>query len=331
MSNLGTPGGQLEWTKSFDLRTLLIYVTACETGSMASAGERLGITQSAVSQSINRLEEGLDVQLIDRSARPFRLTVSGIELRKRAQELLLIARNTRQTIQNIGSGLQPELRIGLICTLMSAVMPKFYDQLRNVKMIKHIHFQSGQSQDHYRALMHREIDLIFSPEAYDFGDGFQKIEIFRDPFIVIRPRQNNSKPGLDGLIGKIPYVGLSPETTSGRMIKTHFQRMRIDVEDIVAFDTEDLILKLVSDGSGWTVVPLLTILNNQFDLSKVQVELFPKNPFSRTLALFYRSGELGDLPPEIAKIVVGRMKEVLSEHQEGIGRDVCSNFKFLLK
>ena len=49
-----------------DLHALEAFVTVCDAGSMALAAQRLGLSQSAVSQAIKGLEKELELKLLDR-------------------------------------------------------------------------------------------------------------------------------------------------------------------------------------------------------------------------------------------------------------------------
>ena len=75
------------------LRALEVFVSVAETGSMTTAGQSLGMTQSAISQQIKNLEEAFGASLIDRDLRPLRLTTPGVMLLQRAQRLLVDARD----------------------------------------------------------------------------------------------------------------------------------------------------------------------------------------------------------------------------------------------
>ena len=56
------------------LEQMKIFLEAAHFGSFTHAAERLGLTQSAVSVSIKKLEEKYDVSLFDRSGRRLMLT-----------------------------------------------------------------------------------------------------------------------------------------------------------------------------------------------------------------------------------------------------------------
>jgi DNA-binding transcriptional LysR family regulator len=54
-----------------------VFAAVLETGNFVRAGEALGLTQSAVSRSIQRLEERLGVRLLERTSKTIRLTEDG--------------------------------------------------------------------------------------------------------------------------------------------------------------------------------------------------------------------------------------------------------------
>ncbi|KAA2212201.1 LysR family transcriptional regulator [Teichococcus oryzae] len=64
-----------------DLNALAIFATVAEERSFRAAADRLGVTRSAVSQSIRRLEEKLGTALFRRTTRSVGLTEAGEKLR----------------------------------------------------------------------------------------------------------------------------------------------------------------------------------------------------------------------------------------------------------
>ena len=64
-------------TKPLEMQMLRMFVTTAEEGSMSNAAKRLGVTQSAISQSIRHLEEHFGVVLLTRDRRPLALTPAG--------------------------------------------------------------------------------------------------------------------------------------------------------------------------------------------------------------------------------------------------------------
>lgn len=65
-----------------DLNALAVFVTVAEERNFRAAADRLGVTRSAVSQTMSRLEERLGMALLNRTTRSVSLTEAGERLRK---------------------------------------------------------------------------------------------------------------------------------------------------------------------------------------------------------------------------------------------------------
>lgn len=63
-----------------DLNAMTVFVAVAEAKGFRAAGDRLGVSASAVSQSLRRLEERLGVALVQRTTRSVRLTPAGERL-----------------------------------------------------------------------------------------------------------------------------------------------------------------------------------------------------------------------------------------------------------
>ena len=85
----------------FELRSLEVFLSDSDQGTMSAAARALGLTQSAVSQTINDLEQRTKTQLFDRDVRPLGLTLSGVVLRQRASSLLTDARLITPLLQEV--------------------------------------------------------------------------------------------------------------------------------------------------------------------------------------------------------------------------------------
>jgi DNA-binding transcriptional LysR family regulator len=65
-----------------NLNDLLAFVTVAREGSFTKAAGTLGVTQSALSQAIRGLEEGLQIRLLTRTTRSVAPTSAGERLMK---------------------------------------------------------------------------------------------------------------------------------------------------------------------------------------------------------------------------------------------------------
>ena len=74
--------------RNFDITTLRSFVAVAETGGVTKAAGFLHLTQSAVSMQLKRMEEALDVALLDRSGRTVALTADGEQLFAYAKKMV---------------------------------------------------------------------------------------------------------------------------------------------------------------------------------------------------------------------------------------------------
>jgi DNA-binding transcriptional LysR family regulator len=75
---------------------MVAFVRVAELGHFSAAALQLGVTPSAVSRQVKRLEKVLGVQLIQRTTRQLRLTAPGLEAFARCSELVAAAQATMQ-------------------------------------------------------------------------------------------------------------------------------------------------------------------------------------------------------------------------------------------
>lgn len=87
---------------NYSLRQLRIFITVAQAKSFSRAGDRIGLSQSAVSHSVKELERQTGVRLLDRTTREVVLTEAGQQLATRLErvldELNSIRRQSRDTI-----------------------------------------------------------------------------------------------------------------------------------------------------------------------------------------------------------------------------------------
>ncbi len=89
----------------FTEENLLAFTTAARFGSFSKAAEELGLTTSAISYTIKRMETGLDVVLFTRSTRSIELTESGRYFFRKATDLLNDFYAIKRSIDTISQGI----------------------------------------------------------------------------------------------------------------------------------------------------------------------------------------------------------------------------------
>lgn len=98
---------------SLTLDQLRVLVAIEDTGSFSAAGRHLRRVQSAISHTVQTLEETQGLLLFDRSSRTPRFTDAGRALAAQARQVLRQAEVFERTAQAIAAGLEPELPIAI--------------------------------------------------------------------------------------------------------------------------------------------------------------------------------------------------------------------------
>lgn len=96
-----------------DLNTLAVFVAVAEARGFRAAGRELGVSGSAVSQAINRLEERLGITLVERTTRSVRLTDAGERLYESVRHALDEVKVAEEAVQALGEQPRGTLRLNV--------------------------------------------------------------------------------------------------------------------------------------------------------------------------------------------------------------------------
>ena len=146
-----------------DVRDLQYFLAVAELGHMGRAAKTVFRSQPALTKSIHRLEQSLDVKLFDRVGRGIRLTPVGEALLRRARLVRVALEDTTREIKGFAHGTAGHERIGVAPTvaqyLLPHVLPTFLAEAGDVRIDLRIGLQP-LLQD---ALRDGRIDLVIGP------------------------------------------------------------------------------------------------------------------------------------------------------------------------
>ena len=95
-----------------NIKQLKYFIAVAEYKSFTKAANQYYISQTAITQQIQALEEAMDVQLIDRSRRPIALTPAGTVFLGEAKAILERMNTALGKVRDASTGLVGTLRIG---------------------------------------------------------------------------------------------------------------------------------------------------------------------------------------------------------------------------
>ncbi|WP_037087936.1 LysR family transcriptional regulator [Neorhizobium vignae] len=104
---------------TIDLNLLPVFLAVAEEGNFRAAADRLGVTRSAVSQGIRRLEDICGIALVSRTTRSVRLTEAG---RRFHETLCQPMAEVRSAFENVAGDARPS---GLLRIAVTSIAEQF--------------------------------------------------------------------------------------------------------------------------------------------------------------------------------------------------------------
>ena len=129
-------------------------------GSFAKAAEELGRATSAVSYTVQKLEEQLGVTLFQRQGRRSVLTASGRLLLEEGRKILIAAAHLCNQVKELDTGWEPRLRLGLESTAEREPLFQALSSLLREQPSLEIDLQECVLSGGWEALETDNIDLL---------------------------------------------------------------------------------------------------------------------------------------------------------------------------
>lgn len=157
-----------------DPRLLRAFVAIADAGSFTAAADRLHMTQSTTSQQIARLEEAIGRELIDRAARPVRLTVTGERLLGHARRILAL-QTEAMTLVAETSG-TTSVRIGMPDDIATPEMARAFAAFAKRHKEARLDVTTGLRSDLTRRYRGGELDIVVLKEETPSADSWASFE-----------------------------------------------------------------------------------------------------------------------------------------------------------
>lgn len=145
---------------------LQTLVAVAQSQSFSRAAEQLGVTQSAISQSIKNLESKLKTPLFKRSGKKVVLTQEGEKLFEMAEHFLSSMEETLEQIKYAPEQMQGKIRIGTLNGVgKSWLAPEIFQFAKHYPDLK-IFIKMGLQKDLVAEFEELKLDILILPTEY---------------------------------------------------------------------------------------------------------------------------------------------------------------------
>lgn len=226
-------------------------------GSLTAAARRLGLSQSALSHTVRKIEEQFGIRIWQRKGRALELTAAGEYLLQVAQRVLPQLEHAEHVLGQMARGERGTLRIGMEChpcyRWLLDIVEYYLRELPDVDLDVKQRFQFGG----VGALFAHEIDLLVTPDPFRRkGLRFEPVFDYEQVLVVCRDHR---------LAGR-DHV-LPPDLERETLISYPVEVERLDVytqfllpagsapQRHKIIETTDIMLQMVAGGRGVAALP----------------------------------------------------------------------------
>ena len=247
-----------------ELRHLVALEAIATEGSFGRAAQRLGYTQSAISQQIAALERIVGQRLIARPGgpRPVTLTEAGVLLLNHTEGIMARLQAANADLEALAAGDAGPLRIGTYQSVGARILPSLLQTFAaewpkmDIQLV-----ESTDDLELLKLVECGEADVTFCVFPLEPGP-FEAVELMRDPYVLVvqahSPLATREKPPTLREILELPLISYRSCRTTQRVE----ERLRlVGGEPKVVFRSDDngTVQALVAAGVGVALAPRLTV------------------------------------------------------------------------
>ena len=285
-----------------DLRQLRYLVALAEEGNFTRAAASAHIAQPAMSQQIRRLEDELDLALVERTTRRVSLTEAGGLLVVRARRIMAELEAATSELQALRGMYTGHVTIGTMHTMgpvdLSLALALFSNRHPNVRFT--IHEQS--SEEMAEMLRVDELDLAFlSVTERVESHGLGLYQLVSEELVVLLPHQHRLGKRRQVRIAELagePFISFRAGARLRELLMSAARDAGFEPRVTLESNESQRIRRLVSRGLGVAILPRSDAEGPGAD---VVVARLVEPSLSRDITLAWREGRRH--PPAAAEFL----------------------------
>ena len=240
-----------------DLRQLEIIRAIAETGSFTAAGEKLHVSQSAISRQILILEDELGEPVFHRIGRRIRITPAGESLLQLSHRVFRDLQETVSAISDTREALRGS--IGLVggMTVCLYVFPTLLAEVRRSHPNLDMRVTVGSTQRSIEMLRSGAGDLGLLTLPIEASDLVSVPLLTEELLLATYPTHPlaSQKRIVPADLERQPFVLFETGSITRRLVEEFFTRQRIETDIVMETENVEIIKAMVRSGLGISIIP----------------------------------------------------------------------------
>ena len=239
-----------------DLPQLEMFLAVAEEGGFTRAGQRLHVSQSAVSRQIGLLERELGGRLLHRDGRRVSLTQAGELLAKAAASLSRQVQDVSEQISEVHELRRGRLRLAGGMSVCMYILPKLLKRYRALHPDLDLGVTSGTSEAILEKLRSHEVDLaLLTLPVLD--RGMEVVPVLKEEMVVVTaPRHPLTWRGMvdPQELGRHPLILYEAGSRTREAIESFLREEKVSYDVAMETENAEIIKAMVANGIGITVL-----------------------------------------------------------------------------
>lgn len=244
-----------------NVRNVEVFCDIATLRSFSAVARLREVSQPAVSQAIQLLEEELGVVLVDRSKRPVELTFAGRIYFDRCQKWLDEYREIVDAVRENSDNIAGKVRVASIYSVGLLQMSSYVKRLREEYPGIELMLDYAQPDQIYSRLLRDEIELGILSFPRDGGE-FGCIP-WQDQEMVVAVSPNHPLSGRESIavaeLAGADFVAFTADLTIRRKTEKLLRDHGVSVTVVHQFDNVETIKRAVEIDLGLSILPLPTM------------------------------------------------------------------------
>lgn len=249
-----------------NLQHLVTFCTVLTEGSMTAAGNKLSLTQPAISQQIKGLEAQLKVRLLERGSKVVKPTVQAQLLFDYAKKILNLSHQARAAMHSLGGSISGHFRIVTINSLgLYLVSPIIGMLLRNNPKLK-IDLIYGSYAQAVNAMRNGTVDISILPDlktesGFELSQFASQFLIEDDIWLVGSGKESLGAPSIEVKdLPNRPIVTFSDIYPQFKLqLDKQLKEAQTKLEPVFISDNVGTLKKVIESNMGWGFLPAHSI------------------------------------------------------------------------
>ena len=246
-----------------DFDGLQAFVCVAELGSFVKAAQQLHLTQTALTRRIQKLEQLLEVRLLDRTTRKVELTATGRDFLPQARHLVLDAQRTVARLRDKARAGQGHFTLACVPSLTTHVLPQLIKAYAHKHPGNTLRLHDASSHDVRAAVLGGQAELGIAINGEPHAE-LEEIVLFDDPLTLLcpmpHPLQHRSTVSWNDLQG-VDLIVVSSFMATRMFLDYQLAQRGIQLSGHYEVQHHATAINLVAAGVGCAILPASTFEN----------------------------------------------------------------------